>query len=212
MFTKTDLNYYVDYDYDRTPCECDDYICRCTRIESTRVENVSFNKVYSILCKKYCKSASEIETYCFDRICSVFRLYDKYLYDVDVCGGYYGEEIAGVFFEKEEDIVNTYNEVTLLKNDIDKIKYVLELEYGYLLPSLEYAKNAHIELVETNLVFPPQREYLVKLNRDVIEEYKHRILPVCVCIKNNDQYTLIDGYHRFVANKENDAITIVVIE
>lgn len=44
-FHKTDLQYYIDYDYRRSSCHCDEDICRCTTIEETWVNDIDVNKV-----------------------------------------------------------------------------------------------------------------------------------------------------------------------
>jgi hypothetical protein len=223
IFERTNLQYTVDYDYDRSACTCEahewlDY-CRCTTIERAWVESINIKEVIDKLYTKYCKEHSEINEYCFERICMVMKIYDKDYYEVESCPGYYGEEIGGVYFEKEEELVNTYNELLTLGSDIEKIKYVLELEYGYLLDRVKFKTSAKVEEVDTEKIKLPQQEYFVKLSKEVIEDYRNRELPVAVCIKNKDRfydvfdtYTLIDGYHRFVANKEKATMKIIVLE
>lgn len=222
-FEKTNLQYEVDYDYNRSECTCNAYengdYCRCTTIELAWVEAVNVKLVIKKLYDKYCKEHSEINEYCFDRICSAFRIYDKDYYEVESCGGYYGEEIEGVYFEKEEKIVEAYNELLELKSDLEKIQYVLKLEYSYLIDRLLYMTSATIEEVSTEKIRLPQQEYFVKLSKEVIEDYKNRKLPVAVCIKNKDKfydafdtYTLVDGYHRFIANKDRTTNKIIVLE
>jgi hypothetical protein len=223
IFEKTNLQYEVDYDYDRSPCTCDadehgDY-CRCTTIERAWVETINVRQVINKLYNRYCKEHSEINEYCFDRICSALKIYDKDYYEVESCPGYYGEEIGGVYFENEEKIVNAYNKLLEFETDIEKIKYILELEYGYLLDRVQIKTVARIELVSTDTIRLPQQEYFMKLDKEVIEDYKNRNLPVAVCIKEKDRYieafdryVLIDGYHRFVANKDRKMNKIIVLE
>jgi hypothetical protein len=223
-FEKTNLQYYgVDYDYERSHCTCDAYdrldYCRCTTIERAWVASINVKEVIKYLYERYSKSQSEINEYCFDRICSAFKIYDKDLYEVESCCGYYGEEIGGVYFEDEEKIVEAYNKLLELTSDIEKIKYVLELEYGYLIDRVSIKTSATIEEVSTEKIKLPQQEYFVKLSKKVIEDYKDRKLPVAVCIKHKDRfhdvfdtYTLVDGYHRFVANQGRKANKIIVLE
>lgn len=222
-FEKTNLQYDVEYDYERSACTCDayerGYYCRCTTIERAWVESIDIEKVIDKLYTKYCKEHSEINEYCFERICVAMKVYDKNNYEVESCPGYYGEEIGGVYFEKEEELVNTYNELLKLGSDIEKIKYVLELEYGYLLDRVKFKTSAKIEEVATEKIKLPQQEYFVKLSKEVIEDYRNRELPVAVCIKEKDRfhdvfdrYILIDGYHRFVANKDRNVNKIIVLE
>ena len=222
-FERTNLQYDVDYDYVRSECTCDAYerndYCRCTTIERAWVEEINVKLIIKKFYTKYCQEPSEINEYCFDRICSAFRIYDKDYYEVESCGGYYGEEIGGVYFEKEEKIVEAYNELLELKSDLEKIQYVLKLEYSYLIDRVLYVTSATIEEVNTEKIKLPQQEYFVKLSKEVIEDYKDRKLPVAVCIKNKDRfydafdtYTLVDGYHRFVANQDRKTNKIIVLK
>ena len=215
-FERTNLQYDVDYDYIRSECTCDAYerhdYCRCTTIERAWVKSIYIASVVSKLYKKFCGEHSEINEYCFDRICYALRIYDEGLYWVETGGGYYGEEVYGVYFEDEEKIFNACNELLKLSSDIEKIKYVLNLEYGYLINKVSTTTSAVIEQVATNKIELPQKEYFIKLSKEVIEDYKNRKLPVAVCIKTEDRYVLVDGYHRWVANKEQDINAIVVLK
>ena len=224
IFERTNLQYYgVEYDYERSACTCDAYerhdYCRCTTIERSWVESIDVKAVVKYLYDRYFREDSEINEYCFDRICSAYKIYDKDYYEVESCCGYYGEEIGGVYFENEEKVVEAYNELLGLKSDLEKIRYVLKLEYNYLIDRVLYVTSATIEEVSTEKIKLPQQEYFVKLSKKVIEDYKDRKLPVAVCIKHKDRfhdvfdtYTLVDGYHRFVANQYKKVNKIIVLE
>lgn len=215
-FEKTNIQYEVEYDYERSGCHCDAYetgdYCRCTTIERAWVEEIYISSVVSKLYKKFCREHSEINEYCFDRICHALRIYDKDLYEVETGGGYYGEEVYGVYFDNEEMIYTACTVMLGLSSDIEKIKYVLNMEYGYLIDRVAGTTSAVIQEVDTKKINLPQQEYFIKLSKEVIEEYKDRKLPVAVCIKNENKYILVDGYHRWVANKDRDTIEIVVLE
>jgi hypothetical protein len=212
IFRKTDLSWIVDYDYDRSGCTCNDWPCRCTTIENTRINKVNAREVVKELYDRLSRTADDGDKYCFDRICYAFNVYDKYLYEVETCGGYYGEEIRGVWFENEEKVFDAYYEMLELKTPLEKIQYCLKLEYGYLLDCVESATSADIIEVSTDKIRPPQKEYFIKVDKSVIEEYKNRELPIAVCIMDGDKYRLIDGYHRFVANKDKDRVKIIVLK
>lgn len=214
IFRKTDLCWIVDYDYDRSGCTCGaEYgICRCTTIEHTWIRKVHTQDVVKELYRQYSRSDSEIDKYCFDRICYALKIYDEYLYEVETGGGYYGEEVYGVYFEDEEKIFNAYNELLSLDSNLAKIQYCLKLEYGYLLDCVESTTSVSIIEVSPSAICTPQMEYFKKVDKDVIEEYKDRNLPIAVCIRHGDKYRLIDGYHRFVANKDREVVDIVVLE
>jgi hypothetical protein len=219
-FERTNLQYEVEYDYERSECTCNAYergdYCRCTTIDHAWVESIDVKEVISKLYMKYCKEHSEINAYCFDRICSIFKVYDKDYYEIESCYGYYGEEIGGIYFSNEKKIVEAFNEVLARDSDIEKIKYVLELEYSYLLERVKNKTIARIEMVNIDSIVLPQQEYFIKLDREVIEDYKNRDLPIAVCLNEKDsycdKYILIDGYHRFVANKDQKMMVIVVLE
>lgn len=215
-FEKTSLQWIVDYDYERSRCICDAYergdYCRCTTIEHAWIDNVNVHRVVNELYRKHSRTDSDIDMYCFDRICYAFKIYDKDFYEVETCGGYYGEEVEGVYFEDEEKIFNAYYEMLELNTILEKIQYCLKLEYGYLIDCVEFVTSAAIIEVSPNNIRVPQTEYFIKLENNVIEEYKGRDLPIAVCIRDGDKYRLIDGYHRFVANKDRDRVDIVVLE
>lgn len=212
IFKNTNLQWIVDYDYERSECHCNDDYCRCTTIEHTWIDKINVRDVVDELYRKHSRTDSDIDEYCFDRICYAFKIYDKDFYEVETGGGYYGEEVYGVYFENEEKIFNAYYEMLALNTNIEKIKYCLKLEYHYLLDCVETASLAHIVRMPPNNIHLPQTEYFIKLENNVIEEYKNRKLPIAVCIRDEGKYRLIDGYHRFVANKEKDSVNIVVLE
>ena len=215
-FERTNLQYETDYDYIRSQCTCNAYedgdYCRCTTIERAWVESINVKLVIKKLYDKYCKDHSDINEYCFDRICSAFKIYDKDYYEVESCGGYYGEEIEGVYFYNESKIVDSYLQVLALETDVEKIKFILELEYGYLLDKVKNCTHAYISTVYTRAIDLPQQEYFVRLDKEVIEDYKNRKLPVAVCLECGGRYKLIDGYHRFVANKDRATNQIIILE
>ena len=211
-FEKTNLDWVVDYDYERSQCRCKEWICRCTTIESAWVEKVNVQEVVNKLYSAHGKNTTELDKYCFDRICHAFKIYDKDLYEVKTGGGYYGEEVYGVYFYDEEKIAKAYQELTALETDVAKVKYCLKLEYGYLLEDITTANRCYAVNVVPGLVRLSQREYLIKVSRDVIDAYKDIKMPVAVCVKDGGSYRLIDGYHRFVANNDKNSVRIVVLE
>lgn len=215
-FKQTDLKYVLDYDYDRSSCHCHAYergdYCRCTSIINFKLTSVGVKEVVKKFYDKYHRTDSVIDAYCFDRICHEFKIYDTTKYEPKYCAGYYGEELEGIYFEDEKQIVDSYIELLNLKTDIEKIQYCLMLEYGYLIESVSNAISCHVETVLTANVVPPQVEYFIKVDKNSIDSYTNRVLPVAVCIKDGTRYKIIDGYHRFVANKSRENLDIIVIE
>jgi hypothetical protein len=211
-FYKTNLLWVIDYDYDRSGCTCDEDICRCTTIEDRWINNIDVNQVKSKLYNQHKTQNSIINEYCFDRICHIFKIYDKDCYEIEVVNGYYGEEIEGIWFNNEEEVFNAYNKLCQLDSDIEKIKYCLELEYGYLIDSVKSAVKMKLIDVSPNEIYLPQMEYFKRIDKDVVDAYKRTALPIGVCVKNDNHYKLIDGYHRFVATKDREKVLIIVLE
>ena len=214
IFKKTNLWCNVDYDYDITPCTCgaEFGICRCTEIINAHVINLNACEVAEILYRKHSRTDSCIDKYCFDRICYAFNIYDEDFYEVETSWGYYGEEVRGVWFKNEEKIFNAYYEMLALNTVFEKIQYCLKLEYNYLIDCVEFATSAAIIEVSPNNIRLPQTEYFIKVDKNVVEEYKNRDLPIAVCVKDGDFYRLIDGCHRYMANKERDSVEIIILE
>lgn len=216
IFKKTNLQYIVDYDYERSRCTCGAYArgdyCRCTTIEHAWIDNININKVVRKLYDTHSRTDSDIDEYCFDRLCYAFKIYDKDYYEIKKCWGYYGQEIKGVWFENERNIFESYYEMLEKNTSLEKIQYCLKREYGYLIDCVKSATSATIIEVSPNDICPPQTEYFIKLENKVIEEYKNRGLPIAVCVRDGNKYRLIDGYHRFVANQDRDSVNIIVLE
>lgn len=213
-FKKKNLQYILDYDYNRSRCHCDDDYCRCTTIEEAWIERLIVPDVVAELSNTYVNSDSVIDEYCFDRLCHIFKVYDKDFYDIDIQPGYYGEEIDGIYFENEEKVVNAFNEILKLEDDIDKIKYCLRVEYKYLIPSVEETKYVSIGEASVKDIVIPNKEYFIRLSENAIEDYKidNGDLPLAICIHDGNKYKLVDGYHRFVANQDKNEIPIIVLE
>lgn len=216
----TNLMYDVDYDYERSECTCDESICRCTTVTRTWINSINVVKVINTLYQIYKYKGFCFDKYCFDcfnkyyfdRICHIFKIYDKDNYEVKTGYGYYGEEICGVWFDNENEIINAYDRLCQFSTDLEKIKFCLELEYGYLIDSVKTAISVYIVQTSPNEIHLPQMEYFKKVDKTVIEYYKGLQLPVAVCIKQDNHYKLVDGYHRFVANKDRDFVDIIVLE
>ena len=213
----TDLQYTsaVDYDYEYSGCTCNDWPCRCRTIIDEHITSININKVMTeILHHNFAHGTkiSEFDLYCFDRICRVYNIWDKKSYTIETCGGYYGEEINGVYFDNESVVVRVFEEVLSLNNDIEKLKCVLKLEYSYIIDSVQNATSVSIIDCNPSLIISPQDSYARRLEKDVVESYKDYNLPVAVCKKRGDYYLVIDGYHRVAAAQDKDSVEIIVIE
>lgn len=209
--------YYANLDYElQHNCNNDcieSGICRCSVITSPVVVSINNYKVYDMVevlvnkpdlngtprCVRY--MYSQIEQYCVERIITKHKILDGSLYYVTVERGYYGDEIGDIIHENEQNAMDDILTMISLKTDIEKLHYVLMLEYGYIAPIISECKNLAIKKVCINDIVPtiayksmePQHTYH-------LDVYDDMIMGV---LKGNK---LIDGNHRysFYMNKMKD--------
>ncbi len=198
----------IDYDYenDREGCDCPDY-CRCGRIVNTKTSNFNINNLINTI-TDFGKTPDEILTYCVDRVVRSKKL-ENDDFEVATCGGYYGEEIDGVYLDNTVS-QKLYDSLKKLENlsDIEMIKYVLEIEYGYLLEELKNTQTVKIKDISINDI-SFQEDYRKKV--DISENYYDEkfTLPRGIFLpKDNNKFRLIDGYHRVVKAKSLNLTTI----
>lgn len=214
----------VDYDYQReTSCEesgCD-MICRCSVITDTEITKVDVSSMAESIYEKYFGDTKaskrdaqintvlfgtgrDIDIYTIDRILRINKVWESHNWDIEVCGGYYGQEIEGVrldnFFANklEQDILKA-----LSIEDINKrIEFLLELEYGYLLPEMAGRKYSIVEIPKDDIIMGSVEHYKKVESKDL----KHYLDNVYngirgVVIPSDSKYRLIDGYHRITSTK-----------
>lgn len=222
-----EFNVDLDYDWElgdehETECE-EEGICRCGKIKNVQIEQLNFhelvNKIINSLSygfytrkgKRYHKGKNyltELDYYAIQRICTLYGLYDKNNYEIDVGNGYYGEEVNGVFLSLDDDaniqkhIIHVLNEFQ--DSPIQKIFYLLELEYKFILDDLKQVSNYEImsfnpkylgrNNVEINRIKRNREEYIYP------QDFKYPI-----GIVYNDR--LIDGHNRTLDAIFNDVET-----
>ena len=210
MFTikDYDFNYCgVHIDYDRIyNCEnegCYNDMCRCGRIEDAHVIDVNIANIVA----QY--KVKGIDEYAVDRILRYNKIYIQNYWDVGVEGGYYGEEIKGVYLNPiiASKIDEQVSSVLFLKDDSLKIEELLRIEYGYLLDGLE-GRTWTIEKINKNELIFGQDDYRKKLDKDAMAIYENYNLPRGIVIPKDDKYRLIDGYHRCSAGKDNFKVIV----
>ena len=187
--------YGCEIDYDNYgDCEAygciDEGICRCGTIENAHVTDSP--DIITYIEDKY-KNYPLFEKYIIERVLTHYKFYDTDSFEVKVGGGYYGQEIDGVFFTKEDEVNKTLEQILWL-NDVNKqVEALLMLEYGHLLDSCKGRKWEVRDLDRSLIVFPNDSYYkkLVEVNR-----YKAYPYIKGVVIPYHARYKVIDGYHR----------------
>jgi hypothetical protein len=202
------VDYYTRHECDEHGC-ADEGICRCGEIEDAEITSIDLSRMaYPFIglfkdIEKTIDWDDEFINYAIGRICVKHGLYDKSKFNINICGGYYGQEIDSVvLWEKadEDALIADVSRFLLSKN---KMEFLFELEYGKVLPHLE-GKTWTIEEVDYNDVIAPAKKHL----REVEETESHFYGKdyegiVAVCVPAGKNYKIVDGYHRYNAKKGN---------
>ena len=207
-------NFYSDIEYDMyRPCEngsdcCDDDYCRCGTIINVRVlDNVNRSVTIAKCSARIVALHNSFAFYCLERLIScVLRKHPDCL-QPSISGGYYGEEMNGLYLTSET--------LTIINNFIDQlnkpqgtiaskklVESILSYEYGYVLTEIE-AKTWTYEKIPIGNIYPGNNGYQ-STSANTIDQYKTRTNLTCLCKKvATDKFVLVDGYHRFAAAKGN---------
>ena len=144
-----------------------------------------------------------IEVYCVDKLLRLHKIYDISNWNVEVDEyGWYGPEIDYFYCDKDyiykiaEDIFALYQ-----VNDLEKIKFLLELEYSVLTPNVQTATNIEIITVPIEHISIGNKSHYDNLNEDYVDQYNDYKLARAVCLKTHwngthFNYKLLDGYHK----------------
>lgn len=226
MNQRINLIFSLDYDTEtyRPGCAgCDpnsnDYgsdYCRCTKIESVTVKDIDHLRLTETLIEKMKKGNGnklfrekyDSIIYCLDRIIKKMDI-NSSSFECAWSHGYYGEEVDSIYLdvEIESEIREHFNKLAYSGMTLtEKINYALEYEYGYLLEKLKNVKWKIENIPVSDIVVPQNEYYHKKLNKEFTEYYKDWQLPICVIDKEN---RIIDGFHRFFANKDKEEIKVI---
>jgi hypothetical protein len=195
--------YYSDVEYDTEyECQngsdcCDNDYCRCGQIVNERLTRVP-DILTEYQRKKHFDPPTKLrvwDLYCIDRLLVLHKAYDPDSYYIKVVGGYYGQEIGSVTLNCGKVLDEKINHVLSLPK-IEKIKYVLNEEYGYILPELE-GKNFKVQKVKKDRILFGQKEHYKDIEHT--EYYETHDLPRGICVADGKMFRVLDGYHRLKA-------------
>lgn len=215
---------YIDYSYSYN-CEsygCDEEgICRCGSIHNESVESVDV----SLLVKKIYddffaqgKAADrnntinevlygigkDIDIYTIDRIIRSYKIWESENWDIEIEGGYYGQETGDVTIKEsiadkiEEELLTVFSLPTLK----EKIEYLLKVEYGKVLPELSNCSYESIVIDKDDVVFGVEK-HLNKVMKKDLDFYADRNYSGIrgIVVKSGDKWRIVDGYHRIFTTK-----------
>ena len=234
MIVGQNFRYNVNYDYsDYRDCDaygCDEEgICRCGTIENAHVLTVDIpsivNEIYanhfdnSLATKRNSTINSilggvskEIDIYTIDRILRINKAYEPTNWEVQVCGGYYGQEIDDIILEDSvaQKIENQINEALSIIDLTSRIEYLLKLEYGNILPALQ-GRQYSLETVERDSIIFGSDEHYRKVNTKNLDHYSDKNYNGIrgIALVKDGKFRLIDGYHRS-STSENIKIQLLI--
>lgn len=223
----------VEYNYDYLQtCETsgclDEGICRCSTVENCVVTDVRFSKLVKSVYDLYFDNSKsgkrtlkinyvlgditkDIELYTIDRILRINKVFSPDVWEIQVCNGYYGQEIGCVILNHnvsiliESQLSHAFNIINLT----ERIKYLLNLEYGKVLPELQNCKYLLTEIERDSIIFGSKPHFdRVKEKKLMFYSDENYKLVRGIVIEKKDGYRLIDGYHRCFAS-ENRYIKVL---
>jgi hypothetical protein len=230
----TNFRYHTDYDYnDYRDCSaygCDEEgICRCGTIEDAHVISVNIPNMVNEIYANYFDDtlatrrnstinsilggvSKEIDIYTIDRILRINKAYEPTNWEVQVCGGYYGQEIDDIILDDsiatkiEQQLDKAFDIIDLT----ERIEYLLMLEYGEILPALQGRKYS-IETVERDSIIFGSDEHYRKVNTKSLDHYSDKNYTGIrgIALVKDDKFRLIDGYHRS-STSENMKIQLLI--
>jgi len=215
---------YVEYNYNND-CEnygCDEEgICRCGTIYDEHVESVDVSllvkKIYDDFFEQG-KAADrnnaineilygigkDIDIYTIDRILRSYKIWENENWNIEVDGGYYGQEVGDVTIKEsiadkiEEELWIVFSLATLK----EKIEYLLKVEYGKILPEIADANYESIVIDKDDIIFGVENHLkkVMKKDLDFYSDKKYNGIRGIVK-KSGDKWRVIDGYHRIFSTK-----------
>jgi hypothetical protein len=234
MIVGVSFKYHTNYDYDAyRDCGahgCDEEgICRCETLENAHVVTVDIpsivNEIYNSIFDSSLSSkrnstinsilggvSKEIDIYTIDRILRINKAYEPTNWEVQVCGGYYGQEIDDVLLENSvaQKIEDQINEALSIIDLTPRIEYLLMLEYGSILPALQ-GRQYSIETVERDSIIFGSDEHYRKVNTKSLGHYSDKNYDGIrgIALVKDGKFRLIDGYHRS-STSENIKIQLLI--
>ncbi len=207
---------------------CMESYCHCSYIDDFNITDIHYHNIVKFLFEYLYPKSKEnnrlfkifyllnditrsSEYYLIDRLCSIYKLWDKSSYIPNIYNGYYGKELNGILIKEEiaHKIEYHFNEIQKKESLQERIFYILLLEYGTILDILKN-KNVLIKKIDNKEIKLLNKEYHNKINSKLIE-YKHykKYGIKGILVKENNKYILVDGYHRYVSNLNRKSLYLI---
>lgn len=215
---------YVDYGY-TYDCEnygCDEEgICRCGTINNEHIDSVDVSLIVKRIYDEFFEQGKaanrnnainevlygigkDIDIYTIDRILRSYKIWENDNWNIEVDGGYYGQEAGNVTIK--ETIADKIDEelwtVFSLPSLKEKIEYLLNVEYGKVLPELSNCNYESIVIDKDDVIFGVEK-HLNKVMKKDLDFYSDKNYSGIrgIVVKSGDKWRIVDGYHRIFTTK-----------
>ena len=215
---------YVDYGY-TYDCEnygCDEEgICRCGTINNEHIDSVDVSLIVKRIYDEFFEQGKaanrnnainevlygigkDIDIYTIDRIIRSYKIWENDNWDIEVEGGYYGQEVNDVRIK--ESIADKIEEELLIVFSLpslkEKIEYLLKVEYGKILTELSNCNYESIVIDKDDVVFGVEK-HLNKVMKKDLDFYADKNYNGIrgIVVKSGDKWRIVDGYHRIFTTK-----------
>jgi hypothetical protein len=220
-FTGVTVNYNNSYSCKESGCD-EEGICRCGVIENEIVTNVNSQRVFSHIygltfgdmTKERIRDVRisellglpgiEILNYTIDRICRIHKLWSPDKWNIEISGGYYGQEIVGIYLlpDVTKQIIDDIIRITQIQNVEDIIEALLLLEYGSVHQDLQNCVYEQ-KIVDLKSIKFGAIQHLKSVRKKNNTHYSDDMYKGIrgIVVPNGDGYKAIDGYHRMNSTK-----------
>jgi len=203
-------------------------VCRCSVIDSVTLKEANIKSVRSKIIRRYSESeknkdrnntitqilfgydANIVFEYCVDRILSFYKIWNVENWNYTIDNGFYGEEVNSIFIKPEifNKIICHINEIEIIDELKNIVFYLLKLEYGEILDKLK-DKNYYIGHIEKSKIIFPQITHKKKVDSEDLSYYHYSLIPRGLVLRQDENYFVIDGYHRLSASKSERVLVII---
>jgi hypothetical protein len=221
MLVGKDFNKNIICSYDRI-YHCDEIgcsdVCRCSTIENVQILHVDTRIIEKFIYGQFfdeSRSAkrdmrisailhnmdSDVNLYTINRILSHYKIWKDDVWDITKHIAYYGEEILKIALKDDVArlIENTINDAFLIDDITDRIRFLILLEYGYIIDILS-DKKFEVTTIRKEDIYISNLDYLNSLTVSKLFPLQTNIKGIV--IDEGDKYRLIDGYHRYLQNDD----------
>jgi hypothetical protein len=226
LYIGIDIDYKRDYNCSSYGCDSEG-ICRCSSIYDEQIININvseiveniYNQIYdnskatkrNNLINSLFGISKELEIYTIDRILRKSLIYDESIWEIEIEGGYYGQEIGSVKLDSTyaDKLSQKINESIVIDNVKNRVEYLLNLEYGYILPELLDKDYRVITINKSDIVFGNEK-HLKNVSTKDLDFYSDTNYDGIrgVVTKKDGKYKVIDGYHRLSKTSKKSVMVI----